>query len=307
MSKILVKFFHPKVLLVLLAAFLVLMFAFNWWNVDNNVANIFKPADVNGNVPGAGGNVPASPGQQCNPAATITLQYADELGGQSISPNATLKINGGNSIAMSNSASGQISDGDKVQMLLNASGYPATMLPPFTVGCSTNPISGVLLSQYKPGLAVLGSQGVVLTNAYTGATNDTGGGANAVTQTLRITPTGYNGTGNLVLVVDANTSSIVSSITSAGFQIYSRGKPNNYQPQAAASRVQVFVIPNSLSVVNVPITFNPTGSINALKVNYTVYTAQDFQDINGNFVNGIEDSNGNAKWFAQESTVDFIN
>ena len=303
------------ILLLLLVAIGVLFY--NVGGLSTGFANTlkFQTASVNP-TPSTGANsvggVATLPSAQCNPAPSITLQYIDQLGGKTLSPNNTAIINGGSPFNLSGTALGQnqIANGQQVQLLLQNVNYPSQIVPTFTVTCSNNPVSGKLLSQYSPGLSVIGSQGTVLSNGFTLATNDTGGGTNSVTQKLRIIPTAFNGTGNLVVVADINSSTIIQSVTVGGFALYNGGsKPNNYVPQATASKITTFIVPNSLTEVDVPVTFSPASgqTIANLNINYTVYTAQDIQDVNGAFVpQRIEDSNGNAKWFNVSSTVDHI-
>jgi len=265
--------------------------------LKDSVASVFGKASVVST-----GACPQDP--TISPAFVSELYPATEL-----TPTYRAKVNDGNIRVITSST--KFSKGDKVQLLVNNTGYISKIVyskdAPLIIDCGVNTISGSLLSVVSfPTLQVIGTSNSVLTNAYGGGlVNETGGTTAPKTFNLRVTPNLYTGTGDLIVVVDANSSTKVGSITST-VATYEKGIPSKYQNTQSLAKVGVFRVSGSTGQLNVPFTLNPaTGqSLAAISVNVTVYQAQDWFDNDGTFKNSmIEQSDGTMVYANMSSTA----
>lgn len=295
------KLFHPVTLITLAVLGVLVYFAVT--------TNGFGLANVNL----GGGTTVRTDVQACPQDPTLNPVFASQLQqGTSLSPTFSAKVNGGVPQAITSST--KFANGDKVQIKVNQSGYISKLLPEYTVGCGVNTINGQLLSLTAvPTLKVIGSAGTVLGVAQnwqnmTGANANESSATTSITNTLRITPGLYMGTGDMIIVIDSNSSAKVTSITSSGLSLYERGTPNIYRPTNTANRVVAFRVPNTNSQKDITYTLNPTsGATIQGWVNITVYSAQAYTDVDGTFKDsGIEDTDGNWKGQNMTSTAYLI-
>lgn len=246
----------------------------------------------------------------CNVNPTISSTVTDAKQSTTVAATTQASVNGGKFSQFTSTTN--FPKDSSVDVFLNISGYADKVIEnAFTkISCGNNPLDLQLLATPAPSLEVIGSGNAVLsvgTNAGSGTVTNQSQSTGSITDKLRVTVAKYKATGDFVMVVDANDSSVVSSIDS---DYPSVGIPNNYKSFGGTSRVKAFKVPSiDLSQTEIPFTFNPVTdmTINGTAVNVTLYGSQDIIDVNGAITKSvIENSDGTAKYDYIVSTAFFI-
>jgi len=188
--------------------------------------------------------------------------------------------------------------GGKLEYLASADDYLADVFTDI-VPCGGKTITTGLTATDRPSVSFINSGGDTVTNGTdAGATNFSAianGGSDDFQ--IKIVGTDKKSTGNMVLVLEMNSS--VDSITINGVS-GSTAKPEIYSNTVTTNpKVFVFDIPAVEGATNIKLDGVMTMK-SGEHYNGTImgvfYSKQSFQDTNGLFIYGIEDSDGTAKF-----------
>lgn len=193
--------------------------------------------------------------------------------------------------------------GHSLQYIASASGY-IDEIKTYEVPCGGGTVTTKLTEATSPTVDVFNSNNLIIDNV---ATNQSAiaDGASA-TMAMRLTGVNKKTTGNLVVVIEVNSS--VDTITLGGTEAGTQ-KPEFYSTQVASnSKVFTFEVPTITGAISknydLVITMKDNQHYNG-EVFVSMYSKQAFEDTDGVFKVGIEDANGVAT-YEDVTTADFI-
>lgn len=193
--------------------------------------------------------------------------------------------------------------GAKLKILASASGYIAEVSEA-TVPCGGSTINTKLTEVTSPTVDLFNSNNLIMDGVTTNQSAISDGGS--ATLAIRMTGVNKKSTGNMLCVLEANSS--VDSITLGGATAGSQ-KPEIYATQVASnSKLFTFEVPAITGAISknydLVITMKDNQHYTG-EVFYTCYAKQGFEDTDGVFKVGIEDANGVSK-VAQTTTGSFF-
>lgn len=193
--------------------------------------------------------------------------------------------------------------GSELEYLASASGF-IDEIKTFEVPCGKKTITTKLTEATSPSVDIFNSNNLIIDNVATNQSAITDGAS--ATLAMRLTGVNKKTTGDMVVVIETNTS--VDTITLGGATAGSE-KPEFYATQVASnSKVFTFEVPAIVGAVSKNYDLVLTMKDNQHytgEVFITMYSKQAFEDTDGLFKVGIEDANGVAT-YEDSTTANFI-
>ncbi len=201
--------------------------------------------------------------------------------------------------------------GSEVVPIAEAANFIAVVMDPVTITCGDNPQSVDLYATSTNTFRLFNSDNDLVTDSESTSAAGTNQSSSAasITMDLRIDSTTDESTGDLIIVIEHDNTTEVDQIKLSGFGgVTDATTPDFYAPNAAGSIVEAFNVPavkdgDSVqgTLVFTPETGETIGAAQGI-VFITAYSKQAFVDTNGDFVVGVEDTDGTIKY---EDTWDF--
>jgi len=184
--------------------------------------------------------------------------------------------------------------GHSLNILASASGYVA-QTETYTVPCGGGTVPTKLTEVASPLVDVFNSNNLIIDNV---ATNQSliGDGASA-TLGMRLTGVNKKTTGDMELVIETNSS--VSTLTYGGATAGTTAPDFRATNVSPNSKVWTFDVPAITGAISKTYDMVITSKDNAHYcgvVYYDLYAKQAFENADGSYANGIQDSNGVAEY-----------
>lgn len=205
----------------------------------------------------------------------------------------------------------KFTEGDKVELILNATNYIDVKLPEFEIGCGVNRVTSEMYATSTNTFRVFNTDGNPVTdNIIGGATNQSAAAA-PISLDVKLDSTADESTGNLIVVIEADNTTEVDSIKLSGNGVSDATVPEFYSAAAANSITDAYAVPALLDgeTKAYTLTLSPESgetiggeAAAGTGIYITAYSSQAYVDRDGSLQVGIEDSDGNTKY---EDTFDF--
>lgn len=243
--------------------------------------------------------------KDCSTAPSISLNGIDALNkgtAVTITQNHTT-VNGD---YVGTSAPSGYQRGDVVELIVSSANYLDKKLAPITLDCGTNIIKEEVYATSTNTFRVFNTDGNPLSDNIAGGSTNQSTSSSPITLKICIDSTVDQSTGDLVIVVEANETTLFDTIKLSGLPgAKDVSNPDSYSANVANSLVKSFEVSALLDGVSEcgSLTFSPESSQTLSGPVYiTAYSKQWFADKDGTFKYGIENSDGTTKY---EDTWDF--
>ena len=241
------------------------------------------------------------------PTTTMTFPAVNALKqGTTVSTTVQASIDGATPISVGNATSFTV--GDTVELLHTAGNFIDLKLDAFTVTCglAQAPTANVLATGTNT-FRIFNTNNQLVTDAAAGGATNQSSSASPINMDIRVDGTVDESTGDLIVVIEATNTTQVDNIVLSGLGgASSVAVPEFYSATAAGSIVKAFSVPEVLDGASVSgtLTVSPESgqTIDATSVYVTAYSQEWFVDVDGEFVYGVEDSDGTIQY---EDTWDY--
>lgn len=195
--------------------------------------------------------------------------------------------------------------GDKVAVMLNASGYITQSFDPAEVPCGTSNFAYLLTAYQAPTVTVYQDY-TLLSNSLAGTVNGSKISSGTKQLTVKLSGNNQKSSGKMVYVVELSTTQNVSN---TGVALYDKNGvaqkivsvPGFYANHLSSPRVVAFELPAVVGGAEASYTLALTPSNNKMiqgAVYTRAYVEQAFIETDGTFSFGVEDADGTSKSLA---------
>jgi len=244
---------------------------------------------------------------ECGVSTTANINAVDALkkGNAVSSPTITARVNGGNGISFT-SGNTTLSPGDDVEFLIAKTNFIDIITPSVKIECGTNQVDADLFATSTNTFRIFNSDNTALTDKATllnTSLSDVIQGSSTAPINLKvfIDSTSDESTGDLIVVVEFENTTEVDNIQFSGNGVSRGDIPSFYSSNSANTIVKAFNVPaledgasNQYTLSLTPESGETIGKSDT-SVFVTAYSAQAFQDTDGSFTGGVEDSDGTDK------------
>ena len=211
---------------------------------------------------------------------------------------------------------------DKVEVLLNGTGYISEAVPEISIGCGVNTVTAELLKlDGSPTVKVFNDVGnVVSDNAAPNVTTGNGSTAQGVkttpfTMAIKLTTPADEAINGMVLVIESeNTTQVDDMILSSGSATVEKVSTPEIHSAESSSNVEIIKAwrvtdiadDGAVTTFNLNVQPESSATVNGTSFYVTWYIEDTYVDTDGTLKIGIEDSDGTAKHVsAASSDYDF--
>jgi hypothetical protein len=230
--------------------------------------------------------------------ATVSFSSVKEMAeATSVSPTATVRVDGAAAAASTTS----YAVGANLEILWNASDY-IDKITTYTVPCGGGPITTKMYATDDQAFRIFGSNGDLLTDdAAGGATNQSAlGSGGAKSLKIYIDGSDKESSGDLVIVAEHTNQTGCDKITLSGLGGASESDvPGFYTVSAAGAKAYAWEVPAIIGAQTVEGTLGvkaKSGQVCSGAIYVTAYSKEAFQDTDGTFKVGIEDSDEGTEY-----------
>ncbi len=248
--------------------------------------------------------------KDCSIAPTIGLSVFDadeDKAGTAITGYTTyIRVNGVylGSATLNGSSATTFAYGDNVEVLVDKNGYLDTSITVDNLDCGKNYATARMYATSTNSFRIFNTDGTSrLTDSATGGAVNQSSSSATMNFPIHIDSTVDESTGDLVIVVETNTTEVDTISLSGLGGASSSDTPGFYSAQGSSPTIdQAFEVPAILDGASVSgtLTLNPesgqTIGASGTAVYVTAYSKQEFVDNDGTFGYGVEDSRNNAKY-----------
>jgi hypothetical protein len=238
------------------------------------------------------------------PKIDLTVFNADDdKQGTEVTSVTTYVIRDGSYIGSKNLSSMEFSYGEDISLLLSKSNYLDEVIEVKDIKCGSNSVIADMYATSTNSFKVKNTDGTaVLTDSASGGANNQSSSTSTMNFAIQIDSTVDESTGDLVIVVETNTTE-VDSISLSGLGGASKADvPEFHSDEFSGSSItKAFEVPAILDGTSIDgtLTLDPesgaTIGADETPVYVTAYSKQAFVDDDGSFGYGVEDESGDSK------------
>lgn len=247
--------------------------------------------------------------ESCGIISEVSINAVDALnqGTAVASPTITASVNGATPKAFT-TASTDVAPGVEIEFLVVKANFLSETIK-FTPQCGSNDVQVEMFATDDATFQIKNSDGNVVTDSVTGGAVNQSSSSVVINMDLKMTTNSDESSGEVIIVIEADNTSEVDSISLSGDGVSNADVPEFYSVNAAGSIVKAFkvsaITDGASKVMSLNIAPESGQTIAGTGFYVTGYSSQWFTDTDGSFVFGVENADGTIK-YEDDFDYDFL-